>query len=129
MGIPVVRIEKEEFENGLDSEGQRIRTKAIRDYYLENIHDPSSIRWRLAEGPYGAQLDLRSIPKIYNDHDSTMAPTYSARLVSDQGVVAFYIELKKQYSWTVCPQVSDFHNLHYSLEKLIRDTLILGPNK
>ncbi|HQS59562.1 MAG: hypothetical protein B7Y56_14155 [Gallionellales bacterium 35-53-114] len=119
MGVPVVR-------DSIGPNSYKGTYSSARDYYLVDKQNPESLQIRKPEGNAVARLEIKKLPSIKGAGDSSarMVPVYHITLISKRGDVGFDQIWMKQYMHNYCPNLYKYSEKHYSLEKLIRQTII-----
>lgn len=123
MGVPVVRVI---YEKGILPKGS---DAIAEDYYLLDKKDIKSIRIRKAIGEAIARLEIQEMPTTSGagDDSAKMAPQYHITLISKEGKIGFDQIWMEQYMHLYCPNLYEYGGKHYSLKKLIQETLVF-PN-
>jgi len=127
MGVPAVR-ERAEYKilRNPNQPFNDYHSGIYYEHYLEDSNNLRTMKLREATGEAAARLEILELPNIEgaNDASDRMVPRYRITLVSNNGVIGFDQIWMKQYTYKFCPNLHEQTSKNFSLEKLIKQTLV-----
>jgi hypothetical protein len=137
MGVPVVRVI---FDQQLSYDKYLYRTESSHqcriteakhwkeealhgeDYSLEDRLNPKSIKIRDPEAPSAARLTIEKYSNTLGNNQYE----YHILLESREGIIGFNQVFRRDKDLNIyCPNLGAYGEMHYSLDKLIRQTLAI----